>query len=163
MAFLPHGCSYSSVPIFNMCGHNVSVGSNSWRRARLLCNHTTGKTKRNSNRHIRWSQNGDGILSCCLWRRSRYYQGSRLHQKNIPWLLWSAREVYETLNRYYKILICRERENKRDLSFFCLYNQSSADEKPPFSFLFVAIIILDDYFLKLSLLLFLRLWSCSTQ
>lgn len=33
----------------------ISVGSDSWRRARLLCNNSTGETECDSDRHVRWS------------------------------------------------------------------------------------------------------------
>ena len=125
MAFLTLDIHTPAYCFLTFVGVDSPAGSNCWRRTRLLHNHTARKIKRDSNRHVWWPPNGHGFLSCCLWRRSSYYQGSRLYQKNIPRLLWSPQEVYQALNNGYKIYLSVDRE--REGSSLCLYSQSSAD------------------------------------
>lgn len=81
---------------------DISAGSNSWRRPRLLCDHSTGESQCDGYRHIRRSPNGHGILTCCLWRCSCYHQWPQLHPQNIPRLLWSPAEIYKALTSSFK-------------------------------------------------------------
>lgn len=83
-------------------GLDISAGSNSWRRTRLLCDHTAGESQCDSYRHIWRSQNGHGILTCCLWRCSCHHQRPQLHPQNIPRLLWSPPEIYKALTSSFK-------------------------------------------------------------
>lgn len=74
------------------------VGSISGRRSWLLYHYSPRKIECNSNWHIWWSQDGDGILFSCLCWCSCHDQGSRLHKKDFPWLLWCLGKIYKELN-----------------------------------------------------------------